>query len=121
MNCRLPNLASTSNPDTKYGVYICGRLNQENATRFRSSSCDYEIRLKNSGPPLFLRPLFTKEITSFSLALTKHLFSKKVGSRSIRFLRLVTKLLALQVLGRKERYMSHSRIDVQTHLIPILV
>ena len=24
MNCRPPSLASTPNPDTKYGVYICG-------------------------------------------------------------------------------------------------
>jgi len=30
MNYRPPNVASTPNPETKYGVYICGRLDRKN-------------------------------------------------------------------------------------------
>jgi hypothetical protein len=45
------------------------------------------------GPPLFLKPLYTQEITSFSRALAKQFFTREVENRSIRYVALVMNLL----------------------------
>jgi hypothetical protein len=54
--CRPPNLASPPNPDAKYGVYICGRLNGKMERSLRSSSHDQSGTLRQFASRQNLRP-----------------------------------------------------------------
>src|SRR5260370_22041791 len=63
------------------------------------------------------KSLYTQEITGFSRALTKHLFTNEVANRSIRFLAFGYEVAAPSD-AKEQPCMARNRIDVHTHLLP---